>query len=200
MRAWHSWRSDPLHVRGVRGARASLSREAGPADRAVPAGRRGRLLRAHGAEPAGRHARAADRDREPRRRQRHGRRRAGREVAARRLYAARRQHRVARDQRRHLLQDAVRPGEGPDADHAHRRGRLRDGRAPVGAREDVAELVAYAKANPGKLELRLGGQRQRAASLDRALQGARRHRHGARPVQGRRPDGDRPSRADRSRW
>ena len=52
----------------------------------------------------------------------------------------------------------------------------------------------------GQAQLRLRGQRERAASLDRALQGARRHRHGPRPVQGRRADGDRPSRRDRSRW
>ena len=43
--------------------------------------------------------------------------------------------------------------------------------------KSVAELVAYAKANPGKLVVRLGGQRQPAAPRHRALQGADRHRH-----------------------
>ena len=73
-----------------------------------------------------------------RRRERHGRRRARREVAARRLHAAARQHRVARDQRRHLREDALRPGEGLHADHAHDRRQLRARRASVGAGDDRA--------------------------------------------------------------
>ena len=59
----------------------------------------------------------------------------GREVAARRLHAAARQHRVARDQRRHLSEDALRPAEGLHADRPHGRRELRAGRASVGAGE-----------------------------------------------------------------
>ena len=181
--------------RGVRGARARrVSVEAGPADRAVPARRRGRLLRARGPDPARGDARPADPDREPRRRRRHDRRRVRREVPARRLHAARRQHRGARDERRPLLEDAVRPGEGPHADHAHRRRRLRDGGASVAARAVGGGVRRLREGASGEGELRLGGERQRAASLDGALQGARRHRPRAHSVQGRRPDGDRPSR------
>ena len=73
-----------------------------------------------------------------RRRERHGRHRPRREVAARRLHAAARQHRLARDQRRHLRQDALRPAEGPHADHAHDRRQLRARRASVGAGEDAS--------------------------------------------------------------
>ncbi len=50
----------------------------------------------------------------------------------------------------------------------------------------VKELIAYAKANPGKLVVRLGQQRQRRAPRRRAVQGRHRHRHRPRPVQGRR--------------
>ena len=50
----------------------------------------------------------------------------------------------------------------------------------------IAELVAYAKKNPGKLELRLGRQRQRTASRAGAVQAGSRRGHRPRPVQGQR--------------
>ena len=42
----------------------------------------------------------------------------------------------------------------------------------VGAGEDVKELIAYVKANPGKLSLRLGRRRHDEQSLRRAVQAA----------------------------
>ena len=63
--------------------------------------------------------------------------------------------------------------------------------------KSTAELVALAKAKPGTIDVRLGGQRHRPALVGRTLQAPRRHRHRARAVQGRRPGDRRPRRRDR---
>ena len=80
--------------------------------------------------------------------------------------------------------DAV---EGLRADHADRDHAQR-ARRQRGARRSTTckEFIAYAKANPGKLVVRLRQQRQRRPSRRRAVQGRHRHRHRAHSVQGRR--------------
>ena len=69
----------------------------------------------------------------------------------------------------------------------------------------VAELIAYAKANPGKLTYALGRHRLDAASRRRVLQARGRHRHPACALQGRgagdHRSGRRPGADDvRARW
>ena len=97
-----------------------------------------------GREPAGR--RLGDRDR---------RRRQGR---ARRLHHGHGRQRIARHQRHHVQEAAVRSGQGFHPDHARRQDSRSCSwsirRLPV---HSVAELVAYAKANPGKLSFASGG-------------------------------------------
>jgi tripartite-type tricarboxylate transporter receptor subunit TctC len=59
---------------------------------------------------------------------------------------------------------------------------------------DVAGLIALAKQAPGKLQLRIRRQRHARPPDRRDVQGGRRHRVAARPLQGQRAGGDRPDR------
>ena len=56
----------------------------------------------------------------------------------------------------------------------------------------VAEFIAYCKANPGKINMAVVGQRHLGAPVGRAVQVDDRLRHAARAVQGRRAGADRP--------
>ena len=130
------------------------------------------------------------------------RRSAARSVARaprRRLHAA---ARVAdqRDQRDALSEARVRSGRGLRADLADRSRAGRAGRhilvLPV---ETLADFIAYAKARPGKGQLRVVGERQRTASLHGDARIDDRNPDRARSVQGQRP-GNRPiCSADRCR-
>ena len=102
--------------RRVRAAVGALSRGADTARRRRAAGRQRRHARARAGEAARDAAAASDRDRQPRRRERHPRLRHRREGAAGRLHAA--QHGVpARGEPEPLQIAAVRHREGFRADH-----------------------------------------------------------------------------------
>ena len=81
---------------------------------------------------------------------------------ARRLHAADGHRRHAGDQRRAVSEDAVRPGEGLRADHAGGRRAERAGDEPgegagATASATCADLIRYAKAHPGKLNMASSG-------------------------------------------
>ena len=111
--------------------------------------RRARAPRAAGAAEG---ARAAGGRGEQGRRGRQHRRGLRRQVAARRTHAARRLQRPAGGQPEPLHEPALRPGEGSRADHAGGDVAAIPGRASEPCRcSNVAEFVALAKAQPGKL-------------------------------------------------
>ena len=85
---------------------------------------------------------------------------------------------------RKLPYDAVKDFT-PDRDGRRHAERARG--AAVAPAKTLAEFVAYAKANPGKLSLRLGRPGHAHPPRDGAAQGGDRPRHGARRVPRHRP-------------
>jgi hypothetical protein len=73
---------------------------------------------------------------------------AGRQGIARRLHHGDGRQRLARHQRHHVQEAALRSGQGLHPADARRQDSVRAGGQSVAAGASVAELVAYAKANP----------------------------------------------------
>ena len=143
--------------RSRRRVRPGLAEQAGAPDLAVRRGRRHRRVRAPARAGAVAEPRPAVHRRQPRRRGRHGRRRHRREGAARRLHVPRRR-RAPHDRGQRLQQAAVRPRARPRAGDA---GGDRcpsvvvvHPKVPINS---IAELIAYAKANPDKLNAASAG-------------------------------------------
>ena len=130
--------------------------------------------------------RPAVRDREPRRRQRHDRRRGRGQVGARRLHLpAHAQTRRCRCCRACARRPTIRI---KSFDPVGRVGDVINGfviHPSVGVKT-FKEMVEYAKKNPGKLDLRLLGQRHVHASAAGDAEVQDRHRHPARPLSRRR--------------
>ena len=99
-----------------------------------------------------------------------------------------------------LPRTALRPGQGFLADRDGAVFAARAGGPPLGSPvNSVKELIAYAKANPGKIELRQLGHRRRAASRGRRIRATHRRAVDVHSLQGQLPGGHGRDRGKRQR-
>ena len=183
----------PRRRRGVRAGR--LSGPPGPGHRALRGGRHDRHLRPAPRRAPVAGARAAIRDREPRRRRRQYRGGRGRQGGSRRLHAGDGHGRHARDQCEPLRQDALR------RPHRFRARRLCGGRAePDGGQSEEREgherpgLHRRGEGRGAQLQHGLLRQRHVDPPLGRTVQADDRGGDAARALSGQRARGQRPHR------
>src|SRR5438445_4189417 len=138
--------------RGASRAGTGLPGEAGPADRALPGGRRNRLLRAHGVHEDVGFARAAGGGRKSSRRRHGDRGKRGGEERAGRLHAAAGRRRDVCLQSDAVQEAFLRPGEGLRAGEPHRAFRADPRGNPCDADRSVKEFVDAAKRSPGNID------------------------------------------------
>ncbi len=182
-----------LLLLGVCAAATAQSYPTRPVRIVVPLSRRQRhgCARAHRRGEVAGDMGAASHGREPGGGERHCRHRGGGQGRPRRLYA---DHAVGQPchQREPVQQAALRHAEGREADRTHR---LHTALVlcvnPQFPATNVSELIALAKARPGKLNYGSSGNGSSLAPRRREIQDDDRHRHCARSVQGREPGADR---------
>ena len=164
-------------VAGGRRGRCDLSRR-----RAAPVGAAGQV--GGGREPAGR--RLGDRDR---------RRRQG---LARRLHHGHGRQRIARHQRHHVQEAALRSGQGFHPDRTRRQDSLRARGHSVAAGAFGGGAGDLRQGQSRQAVVRIGRARLPASSLRRAAQEHDRHRDDPRALQGQRAGADRRDRRPRA--
>ena len=132
-------------------------------------------------------ARPAIRHREPAGRRQQYRHRGGRAGAARRLYAALGRSRRTRSMRRSTTSSTSISSATSRRSRASAATPLVMVVNPSVPAKTVPEFIAYAKANPGKLNMASAGNGSREPCVRRAVQDDDRRRHGARAVSRRGP-------------
>ena len=173
------------------GAGAGLSLAADHPDRAVAGGRRRGCALPRGRAAPVRAARQVGRGREPAGRRLGDRHHRGRQGCARRLHLGDGRQRITRHQRhlyKKLPYDPAKDFEPFCSPPRIPFVLVVNPSLPV---RSVAELVKYAKDNPGKLSFASGGAGLAASSLRRIAQEHDRHRDDARSLQGQRAGADR---------
>ena len=127
---------------------------------------------------------------------RHRRRRQG---AARRLHHRHHERRRAGHQPQHG-EGRLRHAQGPAADHPGRQGAGDAGGRHQRAGQHMKELVALAKAQPGKLNFASSGPGSLPHLAGELVQAHRQDRHRARALSRRGARRERPARPSRCRW